>query len=234
MSCEHAHEDAAYVLGALAPSERSAYREHLEGCAECAQSVRALAGLPGLLARVPGEVLESARTEEAVPDTLLPALVGQVHRRQRLRTLLVGAAGAAAAVAVTVGTVVVGHVLASDDTAPSSAAPVASPAPVVATPMRALRPLPVSAEVGLTSVPWGTRLDLTCTYERPRGDAAARPWRYALVVRTRDGEVEQVATWVARPGRTSRIAGATASRPGQIAVVEIRSYDGVPLLRLRS
>ncbi|MGH3348437.1 MAG: anti-sigma factor family protein, partial [Nocardioides sp.] len=35
MTCEFAHDDGAYVLGALSPAERVAFKQHLAGCAEC-------------------------------------------------------------------------------------------------------------------------------------------------------------------------------------------------------
>ena len=58
-TCPHAHDDAAYVLGALSSAERAAYQEHLATCAECTQAVRRLSGLPGLLSRVSLDVLET-------------------------------------------------------------------------------------------------------------------------------------------------------------------------------
>ena len=86
-----AHQDASYVLGALSPAERSEYQSHLADCEECTRSVRMLAGLPGLLARVSADVLDVPRPDEPVPGTLLPALVDEVHRRERRRTWLVSA-----------------------------------------------------------------------------------------------------------------------------------------------
>jgi hypothetical protein len=183
-------------------------------------------------------VLESSRPEEPVPATLLPALVGEVQRRQRRRTWLVSAAAAAAAVLVTVGTVVAAQALFGDDgSAPPAASPAAtmSPAPTTsALPMHEVRPLPVSADIALTSVAWGTRLDLTCTYDSPE-DAVQTPrkWRYALVVRTSHGDDVQVASWVAEPGRTLHITAATAYDQDEIDVVEVQTPDGETLLRRR-
>ena len=57
-SDRHAHWDAAYVLGALSAAERQEYEDHLTSCPSCRDAVAELAGMPGLLARVPtGEVL---------------------------------------------------------------------------------------------------------------------------------------------------------------------------------
>ena len=41
MSCDFAHQDGAYVLGALSSSERVAFEQHLAGCSDCARAVRA-------------------------------------------------------------------------------------------------------------------------------------------------------------------------------------------------
>ena len=244
MSCELAHDDAAYVLGSLSPAERAAYQRHLAGCEECTRSVRSLAGIPGLLARIPADVLESPRPAEPVPDTVLPALVDEVRRRQRRRTWAVSAAAAAAAAVVTAGTVVLGDVVGGDGAAtPAGPSVTASASPSdVATgteeaaevfTMYPTRDLPVTAEVALTSVDWGTRLNLTCAWDEvdaPSG-GGQRSWDYALVVRTRDGRSEQVSSWEAHAGKTSRITAATSTPRDEIADVEIQNLDGETLLR---
>lgn len=46
---QYAEWDAAYVLGALSPTDRRAYERHLAECAACRSAVAELAGLPGLL-----------------------------------------------------------------------------------------------------------------------------------------------------------------------------------------
>lgn len=222
MTCEYAHEDAAYVLGALSSAERAAFQEHLAGCPECSQAVRRLSGLPGLLSRVSLDVLEEPAPEEPVPDTLLPALVAEARRHQRRRSWTIAAAAAAAAIVMTGGALVVGGVL-SDDEAPTPAA--------TQEPMEKLADIPVSAEVGITEVDWGTRIDVTCIYPKPES-GSARDWPYALVVRTREGETEHVASWIAKPGRIFNVSGATASPADDIETVEIQTLDGQPLLRL--
>jgi hypothetical protein len=76
---------------------------------------------------------------------------------------------------------------------------------------------------------------MLCTYDAPRGAyPSARPATYVLVVRTRDGRTQQVASWRSLPGRTMRLAAATAAGRGQITSVEVRTTDGRPLLRLRA
>src|ERR1700712_2781553 len=103
MSCDFAHHDGSYVLGALSPVERKEFELHLAGCEECARSVRELAGLPGLLARVDPDVLTSPPVAEPLPETLLPALVAHVRQAQRRRWFVSAGAATAAAGGVAVG-----------------------------------------------------------------------------------------------------------------------------------
>jgi putative zinc finger protein len=225
--CEFAHDDAAYVLGALSPTDRLAFERHLATCPECAAAVRQLAGLPGLLGRLTLDAVESAPAPEPLPATLLPRLVEDVRRAQRRRRWTVGLAAAAAVAVVAGGTAAV--VAATDD------GPAAPPPSAASHPMTPLDQDRVDASVALTSVAWGTRLDLTCSYDEVSGgyhDAA--PPTYSLVVRTRDGKVEQVATWKALPGRTMHLTGATALVADQIESVEVLTAAGRPVLELTS
>ena len=119
MSCDFAHHDGAYILGSLSPADRSAFERHLAGCADCALGVRQLAGLPGLLARVSPDALETAGAPEPVPPTLLPALVSEARRSQRRRSAVLVGLAAAAALVVAGGSVVAMNVL-DDDQAPTA------------------------------------------------------------------------------------------------------------------
>jgi hypothetical protein len=74
-------------------------------------------------------------------------------------------------------------------------------------------------------------MSITCTYWRPPS-SAGNPPAYSLVVRTRSGQEEQVATWRAVPGRATTIDAATAAPLADIARVEVRTAQGMPLLRL--
>jgi hypothetical protein len=234
MTCGYERYDGSYVLGALNPAERQAFEEHLAECPSCSRAVREIAGLPGLLARVGPDVLEGDPDEPPLPETLLPNLLARVrHERRRRTTVIVGLAAAAAVVA-TVGTAVVLGV--TGDEGPAQNPPVAGPTVPGARTMT-----PVGAEQGmrasvaLADVAWGTRLDLTCSYaaeEGYPGEPGAHPSAYALVVRTRDGRTEQVATWRALPGRTMQLTAATDAGQDQIASVEVRTAQGEPVLRL--
>lgn len=229
--CPHAHEDAAYVLGALSPEERTGFERHLPTCATCARSVRELAGLPGLLARVPVETLDPGQSTPPVPDTLLPGLVRRVRRAQRRRTwVTAGLAGVAAAVIVAA----IGFATLGDDGGPPTAAPTAgAPSTAAPAPLRPVGDEPISGWVSLTPVGWGTRLDLTCSYADASGDYADPSWStYVMLVHTADGEVEQVASWKALPGKTMHLSGATAADRDDITSIEVVTAAGEPVLLL--
>jgi hypothetical protein len=223
VTCSFAHDDAAYVLGALAPAERLAFERHLAGCAECTRAVRGLAGLPGLLSRVDRDVLEDPAPEEpAVPESLLPGLARAARRARRRRTALTAVTAAAVAA---VATVALGPVLGRGDGAGQGGS-----APVVAASHHAMAQVgevPVQADLALQGVTWGTRLELTCTYDTALVPYALPPAvDYVLVVRTRDGHVERVGSWRSVNGRTMQLSAGTAAAPGQIRSVEVRTPDG--------
>lgn len=231
MTCEFAHLDGVYVLGALAPSERLEFERHLAGCAECSRSVRELAGLPGLLAHVDLDELEPA-DGPPLPPTLLPSLVREVQRTQRRRSVLVGAVAATVAAVVASALAVWAGVEADREPDPP-ASPAAAATRTPGLPMVPVAPTAVRADVLVANVAWGTRLDVTCSYAAEDEDYDASPGaEYALVVRTRDGRAEQVATWRGLPGRTMRLSAATATSRSEIETVEMRTADGVVLLRL--
>lgn len=203
-----AHDDAAYVLGALSPAQRRAFEVHLAGCEDCARSVGELAGLPGLLAGLGEASFAEPDDAPPVPDTLLPQLLREVRRSRRRTRLLVLAAAAAALVLVATLT----GLLVGDRT---QAPPVASPP---AQTMTQVDQDLLTATVSLEPVAWGTQMHLTCRYSGPPVDGGAS---YALVVHTRDGRSQQVATWQAVPGRTLRLDAATDADPTDIASVDV-------------
>lgn len=223
MTCRLAQWDAAYVLGSLSPAERREFEGHLDGCEECSVAVRDLAGLPGLLGRVDPAVFEEASLDP-VPATLLPRTTAAVRRQQRRHTWLTAGVAAAAAAAVTIG----GALLLDRPDGP----PVTGPGVVTPSgaPMTRVGADPMSASLAVTSVAWGTRLDLTCRY--PAGASVYEGGSYALVVHTTDGHEQRVATWHGLPGRTMQLTAATAARSADISSVELTALDGAPLLEL--
>ena len=74
--------DGAYVLGSLSTADRLAYEQHLAQCASCEREVCGLAGVTGLLSRVPvAWAVQSLDTDPEVPAAVLPRLVRAVRRR---------------------------------------------------------------------------------------------------------------------------------------------------------
>ncbi|WP_432500932.1 zf-HC2 domain-containing protein [Kineococcus arenarius] len=214
-----------YVLGALSPAERDDFEEHLAGCPSCRSAVEDLAGLPGLLSRVPADVV-AALGEDApaavpsAPDTLLPRLLRAARTRRRRRRLALAGA-VAAACAVTAGGAVA--------LLPPAAQPVEQAAGGESQRMEALMPVPLRATARLTEEDWGTQVDLVCAYA---DDEAGSAYPYALVVTDTDGNPQRIGTWQARPGHDARLSGATALTREQIAAVEVQTLQGTAVLRL--
>ncbi|GAB7189641.1 zf-HC2 domain-containing protein [Kineococcus sp. NUM-3379] len=217
-----------YVLGALDPPERQAFERHLTGCARCRGAVDALAGLPGLLARVPAGSLPPAEPPGAPPAAapgappaaapgappaagpreLLPVLLARVRRRRRARRVL----GALAAVGLAALLVPPGA---------------REPRPAAGEAFERLVPAPLSATAVVQPVAWGTRVEVTCSY------STGRRAPYALVVTDRAGNHQQIGTWTALPGRDARFTAATSLPAADIAALEVRTLSGTALLRLR-
>lgn len=95
-----------YVLGAAEPAERTLVRMHLAWCRDCREELAGLAGLPGLLRRVPAAEADKLLASEAGPggradqpaDSALPGLFGRAARIRRIRRWLALVATAAAVV----------------------------------------------------------------------------------------------------------------------------------------
>ena len=229
---ELAHLDAAYVLGALDPEDRLAFEEHLRTCRSCTDSVRRLEELPGLLSHVDESVFLDGTAGPPVPETLLPGLLRRTQlRRRRDRRRILAAAAAALVVA---GGGAVAWSEAGDRSGVAASRPSASAAPSPSgTPMRQVGQGVVTATLAMEEVPWGTRLDLVCSYEVPGGGyGEGSVPSYTMAVRTRDGSWEQVAGWRAVPGRTITITGATAAGRDDIVTVAVRTPSGRTLLEL--
>ncbi|HEX6499299.1 MAG TPA: zf-HC2 domain-containing protein [Micromonosporaceae bacterium] len=224
MSCERCVDAGAYVLGALAPTERSEYERHLAQCEPCRDEVADLAVLPGLLGRL--DPAEAAAVDQPVtaPAGLLDRVVSKARKeqarlRRRRRWQTAGAALAAACLALVVG-LGAGRLV-------SPAAPPPA-APVVAS-MRPVQPdLPLSAVLGYAPKGGGTDITMVCVYQSSGG--YAEPWQVTLVVYPRGSTAGQnVATWPVTPGESSFSAHASVP-PDRIGTVELRRADGGPLL----
>lgn len=212
----HAHDAGPYVLGALSPSERAAFEDHLRGCPECRRTVASFAALPQLLASVAPDVAAGLETDElpGVPPTLLDRVDAERRTARRHRLVAMLASAAAVVLFGVAGVLAVGATSDDDPAGRTTQAVVLEP----------VTDVPLSATAALTPVAWGTRIELSCRYGGDAG-AYATPPVYALVVRSVDGE-EQVATWRAVPGRDLTVQAATAVATDGIEGLEIRTDDG--------
>jgi predicted anti-sigma-YlaC factor YlaD len=236
-ACPFAHDDGAYVLGALSPSDRAAFEKHLAGCADCRDAVADIAVLPSLLGRLDAAGIERIAPPDPHPERM-PALIEAARAtkaRDRLakRRRYVGALLVAAILALVVGLgagwLGLGRLAPIGGTTQQSAArPTPSQANVQMVAMTPIRQgIPVSAEVGLNGVRWGTRVTMHCTYGETDHD---RAYTFRLVATGADGTTEQVGSWMAKPGEQVTVTGATRFSTGELVKIEVASYDGRPLL----
>jgi hypothetical protein len=227
----YAEWDGAYVMGALSRTERAEYEAHLATCASCTAAVAELGPLPGLLGRLSPQDAELLLTPVAETDATPPA--GMTERSvalarsevvvlpwwRRRTTLLIAAAAVIIAAAGVTVPVVRAH----------QGPPVAESATVV---LHRTIPSPLSASVTLTSVRWGTRIDMRCSYAGTYGDGPERD--YALYVVDAAGHATAVSRWHAGPGEVSQTAGSSELAAADIQQVQIRPANGTVLLSART
>lgn len=245
MRCDYAHDDGAYVLGALSPAERSDYERHLATCPACREAVAEIAVLPGLLGRLdtatalqllaedpeesadrrgrPQPVTGRGNDEDARVVSLLGAAVRTRRQERRGRRLRYATAALAAACVAVLAMIGVGMLNGGDLTRPGNR-PAAR--------MEAMTPvdqeLPVTAEVGLEKRGWGTEVTMECSYEKT--DRYRKPWRLRLMAYGPNNESEQVSSWVATPGEPVSITGATRFSADQLVRLALVRDDGMQLL----
>ncbi|MCU1557448.1 MAG: putative transrane anti-sigma factor [Microbacteriaceae bacterium] len=214
--------DAAYLLGALSPTERREFERHLATCESCSAAIAELAMIPGLLARVPAEEASDLLRPASVlpvPVTLLPRLVRSVaRRRRRARGLVAGALVATATVAAAI-------VLAIPLVFPGAARTVPPKTAEVA--LIQVVPSPLSASVRLVPEGWGTRIEMKCRYAigGPTNyvPAPGSYASYAMYVTDGAGRSTQIATWTAEPGSTAEPSATTSLALDEISAVDVRS-----------
>jgi len=235
----YADWDAAYVLGSLSGAERREYEEHLAQCPACRRAVAELAGVPGLLARVPAQealaldALDDEVLRAEPPASLMPVLPVAERTSYRWRDWRVPAAAAAAALVIGgVGGYAVSAATAGGGRPPVAVAPTGTTrlafSPVI--------PSSMTAVVDLVPSGTGTRVQVECQYARtgPAPATASRPmgakdydpkwaWAdYAVWVVDRHGRAVQGTVWKARPDKVMRPSTVSALAPRDIAAVEIR------------
>jgi len=217
MTCTYAELDGAYVLGALCPSERADFENHMRTCDVCRESVAALAVLPGLLGRLSAETAEqfapSAEVPVTAPTTLLPRLLTAATQRRRKerrnRRIWFGAgAVAVACLALVVGMGV--HAIDMSRVTPR-------------VDMTSMQPaeehMPVTAEIGLSTTTGGTMVHMACRYEVDyQGSWTLWLWVYPIV-----GMPEQVGSWTAKTGDEIALTAVTHYAADQIGRIELRN-----------
>jgi hypothetical protein len=222
---EYVEWDAAYVLGSLSPVERREYEAHLETCDRCRAAVAELSGLPGLLGRVaPERAFSLLDPEEQGGAVVIPLPApGEStareprtsrSRRPRLRPRRWMVLGGIAAAILVAGAIAVPVTIA------------AQPHPTVAVALAPTTTSPLTAQVQLTSVSWGTKIDMRCGYgtENSWSDPDDEgDWSYSLWIIDRAGRASELSSWKATAGSQVRLTAATALPVGQIARIEVRS-----------
>lgn len=204
--------DGAYVLGALAPQDRSEFEQHLATCDECPASVRSLAPIPAVLRAVPAQEFAT----ELAPPTLLPRLLRELRRARSRRRWITGAVAASVAAGLIAATALFttpdspGHPVAMRSVTASSS---------------------VHATADVQDVAWGTRIDLRCSYDRvavyPDGTS------YLLVVIDRSGMPHQLGSWKMAPGdEVTTFSAGTALSRADISAVQVTTTTGMKLLDL--
>jgi hypothetical protein len=211
--------DAAYVLGSLSSTERREYETHLSGCVPCRTSVGELSGMPALLAMISADDVAAIDTDDVEPPPMRPQLLDgvlfEVRRRRRRSRWVTWTVAAAAAAVMAVGILVaVKPAPFGTTTPPQALASAASMTPVT--------PSSFDATVQVTSMGWGTHVEMTCTYHEEIGDDdsvdADKLVMYAV---GRDGSRVQLATWMARAGESASPTGSTSMPMEKIAAVQV-------------
>ncbi|MBT2502326.1 anti-sigma factor [Curtobacterium sp. ISL-83] len=214
--------DAAYVLGSLPPDERLEYERHLETCDRCAATVAELAGLPGLLGKLPADQAIEIAEPDGRPDTrsesTLASVTHRVRHRRRRRRVLVAATAGLALVAAVLGGLAVGT--AGERNGTVQAAPTAS------TTTSADRYAMVGAQgldvdLAVSGEQWGTRFDWGCSYGGKEW-STDRSVRYDLVVVETDGTEQTVASWTAAGADARGLSASTDIPRNAIASVQVR------------
>ncbi len=223
----------SYLTGGLGPTARAEIDDHLRHCDACRAELVELAALPGLLARLGGQLgaqqldhsLFAANSPAFIPagtlsadppDGLLNGLLAQARRiedrsRRRVRRVWAAAATFAAAAAVATAFAV---------------APTLAPAPTPGTSYR-LRAEAASAglagRVTLIPKPWGTELALSLQGLPGREDCE-------VVVTGMHGQRATIGNWSATPDHVARVDVASDMSASQLASLTVRTVAGTALL----
>jgi hypothetical protein len=221
MRCEQAVDSGVYVLGALAPGERTAYERHLAICATCREEVAQLAGLPGLLGRLDPDTALAVGRPVAAPPELLDKVLANA-RGERMRSLrqrkwqaaIVTAAAACLALLAGIG------VYAVDQNRAETPSVIAAMTPNEPD-------IPVSAVIGLSPSKGGTDLTMMCFYAP--SSVYHGQWTVNLVLYARDGSTEKVPDWTVNQDASATVNQHMEMPLSKIARIELRKGTTVLL-----
>jgi Putative zinc-finger len=186
MTCPITVRLGVYALGAAGGAERLLVDTHLGTCAACRAELARLAPLPGLLAHVPVDLVETdlppaSRSVDAPAGGRIPRSGTGPGRKVRAAPgRWRSAAAVAAAAALSAG----GFWLAQ----PAASHPVANPPPAAMTVSGANPATHVRLTATLTGTSWGTSIRLLAS-----GLPLNQPCR--LIVRSRGGRTEMAGAW---------------------------------------
>jgi hypothetical protein len=199
MTCQMMMSLGVYALGAADVEERERVEAHLPGCPACRAELARLRPLPGLLARIPDDMLAGGR---------LPGAVGPAVRVRRPPVRRRWRAGAAVCAAAAMG-VAGGWWL----------APSGGGQPPVTLVLSAANPAThVSATAALTATSWGTSIEL-----RLRG--LPLNVECHLIVRSSTGAVEVAGIWDAWQAGPVVIPASAGWLPADIASMQVATAD---------
>jgi hypothetical protein len=172
-------ELGVYVLGAIGPAERAQVDQHLADCARCRDELAGLAGLPGLLRRVPADLALRALTDasgDAPPGTNLDRLISRISAIRIRRRFMAIAAAVLIGIAAATGL----HVLQGSPASTATTAPrwtdtdtgTSAATGAGATVRYAAERWGTEVEVRVTGVRAGTRCQLRVINAQGQGVAA--------------------------------------------------------------
>ena len=198
MTCQMMMSLGVYALGAADAGERRRVEDHLPGCPACRAELMRLAPVPGLLARVPDEMLATGQ-----PPGRKAVHPARGRARQRLGRPWRAAAVAACVAAVTGAAG--GFWLGPRDTGQR---------PATVTLSGANPATHMNATAALTATSWATSIQLQL-----RGLPLNVECR--LIVRSRAGATEDAGVWDAWRDGPISVPASVAWRPSDIASLEV-------------
>jgi hypothetical protein len=207
------HSLAAYVFGALEPSERTEVSGHLLVCAICREELASLAGLPGLLSRVDPADIEmnlpagSAELGAGLLERSLAEL-GRRRRADRLRRAV--AVAASAAVIGTIG----GLAREALSSPPHPGPPVSGRSYEATDPTTG-----VHALFNVSAQSWGTQIKVQL-------DGATQGTHCVLMAIDNAGRRTPIGSWRSIYEQTAAVTTATDTTPKQLRALEVDTNDG--------